>query len=532
MNLWEIIRRDPAYGTTLYALSKVAYGSYGENPGMALAALSPYGFTSEDFLIWGPQAYENCLFVKSPTEIVVAFHGLTSINEAIQDVLGSAQVPAPLGPGRIAEWAVDKTLTGIIPILDYMENYSSSMGLIPLVTTLVGHSQGCGQMEVIRMLMGNRPALANWSPAMIRFGSPRVLDPVAGSAVRGPACYVNGDYDPVPELPPISWYDSWPAISTWFGPTSSYRHYYQGVLLTDDGRQLGVGPHDEDAKSVVRILSALDSVVADPYAHLIGTYRDRLAFQAGAPGAVPTNVEEFDMPAAVVLVADDILEVTFQGVADGQQIINRVHYQVGALASGSYLDSLSVAGYMKDLWVANMLPMLASSYALVQVEVRKITAVNPGTPTTANPRPFVLDYSWATVQPGLGADVGSRTGDPLPTYATVSVRKITSYAGRYWRGGLHLGPVSESDTEAGGNTLVAAYRGLVQTAINAILAMTSITHSIAAGGTFDFNAGILSGTYGAWIIPTTAPLFSFAQLTSNPVSAYVGTQTSRKRRLA
>jgi len=50
---------------------------------------------------------------------------------------------------------------------------------------------------------------------------------------------------------------------------------------------------------------------------------------------------------------------------------------------------------------------------------------------------------------------GAIANPALPSFVTCSIQFRTGYPGRNGRGGLHLGPLAESQTETGGNTLTS-----------------------------------------------------------------------------
>lgn len=149
----------------------------------------------------------------------------------------------------------------------------------------------------------------------------------------------------------------------------------------------------------------------------------------------------------MAMTALQILEITVKGKALGQDILNTVHYRsVDPLT----FDPLGVeiSAYLPEFvvaWRLACLPGVSSNYTVESYNARTLvsTSVNP-TP----PPPNQLDQGDQAVIAGVPAiDVGALGGTASPTFVAVGVRKFTDRAGRSFRGGLRIGPITELQTD-------------------------------------------------------------------------------------
>jgi hypothetical protein len=152
--------------------------------------------------------------------------------------------------------------------------------------------------------------------------------------------------------------------------------------------------------------------------------------------------------------ANQVIEATIKGKALGQDILNIIHYRVVDPATFPP-GGVSIAGYTDDLvlaWRAACLPGVSNLYTVTSYNIRALvsTSTNPGPPEFTQ-----IDVGDQDVIAGVpGTDVGALAADPAPTFNAVGVRKFADRAGRNFRGGLRIGPITELQTD--GNSLVAA----------------------------------------------------------------------------
>lgn len=155
----------------------------------------------------------------------------------------------------------------------------------------------------------------------------------------------------------------------------------------------------------------------------------------------------------MAFLADNIAEFTVKGKASGQDILNVVHYRVanpGAFPPGG-LDISAVLDDFITAWRLACLPGVSNTYTVESYLVQALvsTSTNPGPP------PFTqIDIGDQFLLAGVPAiDVGALTADPMPSFNAVGVRKFSDRAGRNFRGGLRIGPIT--DIQADGNQLTA-----------------------------------------------------------------------------
>lgn len=230
------------------------------------------------------------------------------------------------------------------------------------------------------------------------------------------------------------------------------------------------------------------------------------------------------MPAPTNLAPDDVLEFVVEGRADSQQVTNVLHYNVGTLPGVT--TNVTLLAAMVAVWRLSILPLLNAGFAVSNYMLKKIDSVTAGVPTADQPHPFTLAYLWEIALPGTGADVGGTAGEMLPTFVTVSARKLTGFGGRYWRGGTRFGPISEADTLPSGNLLTGAAKTAWDTAASDVLKPNP------PGVMPDYIYPVVfSGTYAAWgpAAPAT-PFNSTAPVLDRLVNSRVGSLVSRRFR--
>lgn len=232
----------------------------------------------------------------------------------------------------------------------------------------------------------------------------------------------------------------------------------------------------------------------------------------------------------------DVLEVTFFGTADNQEVINVLHYKIGLGApAGFNANDQAIVDAICNVWTTSILPRLSTTYVSVACRGRTIIGHVQVLPPPVAPPPPRIDNLYQNVfgvlifnTPGMLGPGGLAIGDALPTFTTFSTRKRTGMVGRSFRGGIHLGPIRELDTQPPGNMLTVASRADFQTAVNPLRDVidlaTAVDVDLVVFPETIFNSNMtLAGATPSALSP---------RVTSLIVNETVGSQVSRKRRAA
>lgn len=225
-----------------------------------------------------------------------------------------------------------------------------------------------------------------------------------------------------------------------------------------------------------------------------------------------------------VLDPNAVYEVTVRGSANNQAILNVFHYQVEEPLSdpGANGTEENFLAEVKEAWDATVLPKLWVGYGVESYNLKRITGTEPVPPPGTGNR-LIVPFQFAI--PGTIDELGTRTGEPLPTYSAVGYRKRTPNPSRNGRGAFRLGPVMEEDT-TGGNALNAGAVALFSPASLEPLRRVLIT--IAAS--FPMEMVVFSETL-ALLTPNTTPrLFAF-EVQTIQLNPFITTQNTRKQRV-
>jgi len=229
-----------------------------------------------------------------------------------------------------------------------------------------------------------------------------------------------------------------------------------------------------------------------------------------------------------ITAVGDVVEVRMMGrdLESTQEIDNRVHLRATAIAGGG--ASLSdLIDRMQLKWRSYPLPNLNSRYRVVEYRAYKIASAVPLTPTPFTPHPFKVIYGEQYIRPGIiPDDVGGTSGDALPDYVAVSVKKVAANPSKFYRGGMRLGLISEADTVAAGQSLtLTSYAAWVAAMTGYFLNFTAST----APNSADMEYCVFSGTSLAWFeAPGAPPVNATSPMVNAVVHPLVGSQVSRK----
>lgn len=224
----------------------------------------------------------------------------------------------------------------------------------------------------------------------------------------------------------------------------------------------------------------------------------------------------------MAVTVNQIVEIVVAGRSQSQQILNVFHYRtqnpVTFPPAGATIGNL--ASPFRDLWRANVLPRLSDLYVVEVYRLRSLTGTvvaDPGPPPVNQ-----LVQGDAFDLAGTGLDTGSITGEILPTFNAVGVRKVTDRAGRRFRGGARFSSIPEANQA--NNFLLATEVTAWTTA-----AFNLFTTAIDSGFLEVFEMCVFSKTSA---LEATAPQTDLRQYTADVtnaiVNAFMTSQVSRK----
>lgn len=219
------------------------------------------------------------------------------------------------------------------------------------------------------------------------------------------------------------------------------------------------------------------------------------------------------------------VEIAVQGVAAGQAVVNVFHYIPSTLGIGFTATMAQCLTAFRTMWRASVLPALSDAYTVLNYKGRNIvgTRVDPN-----NPNKFIFNIGDVADLAGAGAaDNGGDAGDPLPTYAAMTLRKVTGVGGKRKKGSVRLGPLTEASTEAlDQNKLTAASIALGNAACTGLKG----TLGTAVAGDSLVPVVFSRTTEFAPPQPVIGVALAVTAISDMFVNLYVGSQVSRKQR--
>lgn len=230
------------------------------------------------------------------------------------------------------------------------------------------------------------------------------------------------------------------------------------------------------------------------------------------------------------LHAERVQEVAVRQTYLGQQVVNILHFEP-TQAGGNWPDAPAVptsqdllAYVATNLW-SPIVARQVDGLEVVKFEVKEIDGYNG---SAVNPSPH---YSATDEFVPAVPTFGSIAGAGLPSYAAVTVRKLTALPGRRWRGSCRIAGIPEADSNAAdGNRLTAAAHAAW---INAVSTWHSDFRPVLAQANNFMAMAVLSLKQMSNDVPI-APFFPLLtrvwaeNITGTPVNVYLGSQVSRK----
>lgn len=223
-----------------------------------------------------------------------------------------------------------------------------------------------------------------------------------------------------------------------------------------------------------------------------------------------------------------IIEITVQGKsASGQNVVNVFHYRRPDPASFEFQNShlQEAVEDFNAIWIQRAIPLLHQDYSYQQIMGKALIG------TIANPNPppaTVLDVGEQFVFAHTSPQQGARTGQVLPSYCAVGVQKLSSRAGRNFRGGFRLGTIREAD-KVGNEVEAGVYLPLVVTNMQAFV-IAPLTVSFDSD---PWEMCVFSRTLALAAPPPFTLLKDLtAKVTGAKVNPFMTSQVSRKQSLS
>jgi hypothetical protein len=222
---------------------------------------------------------------------------------------------------------------------------------------------------------------------------------------------------------------------------------------------------------------------------------------------------------------NSVIEIVVNGKSNsGQNVLNVFHYRQSDTAVVAY-DNDDVVQALNDFnanWISDALPILSVDYTYQFIRGRALTG------TIANPTPppanvIVVgeqaDFVLPAPNPGL------RAGEPLPSYSAIGIQKLSSRAGRNFRGGFRMGTIASADVES----------NLLEPTVYLPLVISEMSSFVAATLNLNFGANlwemcIFSRTLALAAPPPFTLLRDLtAKVLGAKVNPFISSQVSRKQ---
>lgn len=221
-----------------------------------------------------------------------------------------------------------------------------------------------------------------------------------------------------------------------------------------------------------------------------------------------------------------VIEITVFGRSDsGQQVLNVFHYRQQSTVPQAYtLTHLEEAvGDFAAIWRSNILPVVSAHYKVEKWRGRALTGTIAN-PTPPPPNQLVVGEQFELN--GVGTDVGGRGGVELVTFDALGMQKLSSRAGRNFRGSARFGTLADADVTANG------YEAAYFTIADANLALFVAATLSLVFDAIIWELAIFSRTLALAAPPPFTDLRSLTSIVVGRVTnAFVTSQVSRKQSL-
>lgn len=522
----QSIRNNPIHSPTLLMACRVIEALMADDIAAANTAIAPWGPGTLTRLAWSADPKDRCYIYETSADWNLFFRGIISATDFANAFIGSNRHAAPGGQGEVLDYFADEYTAMIAVVGPWLIARWDLLTVVNPAVAAFGHSRGGSLARMLLSAGEIRARVDRGASFIVEIGSPRISDTVFNRELGIQGRHFSAPDDTITQLVPRTWGVGWPSPITLVPWGTQMGTPFERLALSNRGYLEREKSEEKTSDvSALRTLWGAAALTLWPEPHYIQTYRDHFAAQSTSYGPATSLSGVGTMPVPTVMAIDDVLEFAVDGRADAQQITNVLHMRVNADPSGPGVNTTALA-LLRTMWKNNVLPLLNSGYSVANYTLKKISSVTAGIPTARQPHPFTLAYEWEIALPGTPADVGGVVGPALPTFVTASCRKLTGYGGRYWRGGIRFGIISEDDTLAGGNKLTDPAKALWDTASEKIL------RNNPPGDMPDYLTSVVfSGTYAAWgpAAPYTV-IQSTADVLDRLMSARVGSLVSRRFR--
>jgi len=227
------------------------------------------------------------------------------------------------------------------------------------------------------------------------------------------------------------------------------------------------------------------------------------------------------------LVPGDVVEVIVFGLMDGQSVLNVFHYKLMdyALSGNVQVTVKTISDGVRTLWRNQICPLLSQGYSVVQYQATVLlhTFVVPD----SNPPRINVQVGDRSISPGVpNFDIGTKAGDPLPTFNAIGAIKRTAKGGRDGKGAIRLGPFPDTDID--GNNVDTVINGAVIAALEVLLVSEDPFNPTDK---YVPQGALLRRTAWFKAPPVVTPPAAYAELiTAVEARPYASSQVSRKKK--
>jgi hypothetical protein len=222
---------------------------------------------------------------------------------------------------------------------------------------------------------------------------------------------------------------------------------------------------------------------------------------------------------------DKVYEMVIRARADGQAIVNILHYitEESPFAANpdatmeAFLDSFAGA------WQSAVVDHVASAYVVDEYALYEILQTSNGNPDPDFITHLVYGHQLAKV--GSISDIGAIDSEPYPTSTAVGYKKVTAMRGRSKRGGLRIGPPAKEH----GNFDLLNGGGQANFAASNLDPVLRRTITLAAN--FPMVLAVFSKTRAQKTAASTDMRQFAERVTSLVLNTAFTSQVSRKRRI-
>lgn len=221
---------------------------------------------------------------------------------------------------------------------------------------------------------------------------------------------------------------------------------------------------------------------------------------------------------------NSVYRLTMEAIAEDQAVVNVTHWYVDTTSTteGTQAQLLAFVDLMNDRWVNNILPLLSDRLQMRKYSLTEITGIiyNPTVRETYN------SLAWRTKEPDdEEGGVDHVQVDAMAIQNCVTVRLLTDYGGRRWRGAIRYGCIPED--VADGTRIVKQKREAFQGATDLLFADAPAAFGDHAGAVWKPVVYSKTDAFEHYNAQPNILLYT-RNITSRYTNLFIGTQNSRK----